>query len=356
VPAERLTGLTDSRSAKMLADRIEYVELYTPDLESALEYYVSGFGFSVAASCEAPGHHSVLLRQGGAQIVLTTGPDTEDFCAPHGDGIADIAFGCEELAGTEDGTAPEWTVSLLSGHSRISVAGFGDVRHTLLPRRGKEEQETEYGHTWNAWPESYPATGRSAPIQKIDHVAVCVNAGALNSLARSYIDRFGFKPFYSEYISVGEQAMNSVVVGSPAGGITLTILEPDPGKKPGQIDEFLLRHGGPGVQHVAFLVDELVPAVREYQPRVEFMEAPQGYYDHLIERIPGMSDEIADLREAGALADRDEWGYLLQLFTRSPYPRGTLFYELIERRGARGFGSANIRALYESVERDRAIR
>jgi 4-hydroxymandelate synthase len=110
------------------------------------------------------------------------------------------------------------------------------------------------------------------------------------------------------------------------------------------------------VQHLAFLVDAIIPAVNEFRRQgVEFLDTPDVYYDALSERCPDMREEIVELRSADVLADRDEWGYLLQLFTRSPYKRNTLFYELIQRRGARGFGSANIRALYEAVERDRLV-
>jgi 4-hydroxymandelate synthase len=119
------------------------------------------------------------------------------------------------------------------------------------------------------------------------------------------------------------------------------------------VEGFISRNGGPGAQHLAFLVDDIVSAVHEFRCRgIEFLHSPNAYYEMLAHRLPGIKEEIADLRATNVLADRDEWGYLLQLFTRSPYKRNTLFYELVQRRGARGFGTANIRALYEAVERD----
>lgn len=131
------------------------------------------------------------------------------------------------------------------------------------------------------------------------------------------------------------------------------LFEPDPSRQPGQIGAFLDRNSGLGVQHLAFGVDDIIAAVSEYRKRgITFLKTPASYYDLLADRLPGVREEIAQLRAADVLADRDEWGYLLQLFTRSPYQRNTLFYELIQRRGAQGFG-ANIRALYEAVERDR---
>jgi 4-hydroxymandelate synthase len=185
-------------------------------------------------------------------------------------------------------------------------------------------------------------------------VAVCLEAGTLADYADFYLNAVGLVRYSSEYVEVGNQAMDSVVVRSMSGGITFTLLAPDAAKSPGQLDAFLGRNGGPGVQHLAFGVDEIIPTVNEFRGRgVEFLRAPRGYYDTLMERLVGLREELADLRAVDVLADRDEWGYLLQLFTRSPYERNTMFYELIQRRGARGFGSANIRALYKAVERDR---
>jgi 4-hydroxymandelate synthase len=169
-----------------------------------------------------------------------------------------------------------------------------------------------------------------------------------------YSDGFGLARYSDEYIELGDQAMDSIVVRSSSGGITFTLMEQDPEKDAGQLSAFLNRNGAPGVQHLAFQVGEIVAVVREFRDKgVGFLSTPDTYYDMLVGRLPEMDAEIADLRATHVLADRDEWGYLLQIFTRSPYERNTLFYELIQRRGARGFGSANIRALYEAVERDR---
>jgi 4-hydroxymandelate synthase len=191
-------------------------------------------------------------------------------------------------------------------------------------------------------------------IQLLDHVAICVRGDTLADYADFYTNAFEVSRYSTEYVQLGDQAMDSIVVRNLSGGITFTLVAPDAKKSPGQLDAFLDRNGGPGVQHLAFLVDEIIPAVRESRDRgVEFLRAPGAYYDMLIDRLIGMREEIADLQATDVLADRDEWGYLLQLFTRSPYERNTLFYEFIQRRGARGFGSANIRALYEAVERDR---
>lgn len=185
-------------------------------------------------------------------------------------------------------------------------------------------------------------------------MAVCLEGDSLPRYADFYRDAFGFTRYSSEYVAVADQAMDSVVVRSESERVIFTLVAPDPGKQPGQLDAYLERNGGEGVQHLAFLVEEIIPAVREFRDRgVEFLATPDTYYDMLTERFADLRSEIGGLKDAQVLADRDEWGHLLQLFTRSPYQRNTLFFELIQRRGSRGFGSANIRALYEAVERDR---
>jgi 4-hydroxymandelate synthase len=332
----------------MAANSIDYLELYTSDKKSITDYFVSAFGFHETAHTRDDIADSTLLRQGDICLVVTAGPVTEEFLEEYGDGIADIAFVCADVEATRDAAlaAGALPVGTVPGH--VAVSGFGGVRHTLLPDSLSEPA----GRSWTSAP-ALPSGGR---ILGLDHIAVCLEAGDLTDVAAFYLDGFGLERYSSEYIEIGGQAMDSIVVRSPSGAVTFTLLEPDATKDAGQLNAFLARNNGAGVQHLAFLVDDIVPAVHDFRERgVEFLSTPAAYYDLLIERLGTMSLEIADLREAHVLADRDEWGYLLQLFSRSPHPRNTLFYELIQRRGARGFGSANIKALYEAVERDRIV-
>ena len=192
-------------------------------------------------------------------------------------------------------------------------------------------------------------------LQTVDHIAVCVPAGELVPTVRRYQTVFGFSETFEERILVGSQAMDSKVVQNPRGTVTLTLLEPDTTRDPGQIDEFIEAHGGAGVQHVAFLTEDITTAVPAISGRgVPFLSTPPSYYDVLTERLGELDVPVAVLRELSVLADRDRWGLLLQIFSRSQHPRRTLFYELIERRGARSFGSNNIKALYEALERQHA--
>jgi len=159
--------------------------------------------------------------------------------------------------------------------------------------------------------------------------------------------------YSGEYVEIGEQAVDSIVVRSPSGGITFTILEQDQARKPGQVEGFISRTAGRECSTwPSSSMMSSPPSTNTVPKGVNFLRTPGAYYDALARRLPGIADEVAALRAADVLADRDEWGYLLQLFTSSPHPRNTLFYELIQRRGARGFGLRISKALYEAVERD----
>ncbi len=332
----------------MTAQDIEYVELYTSDILSTVDYFASSFGFTWMAEFVEDGCRSSLLRHGTVQLVVTAGRGTEEFIEAHGDGIADIAFGCDDPARTCERAVAAGASLINLAPGKLVVSGFGDTRHTLVARSAGASLPSD-----RAWKPVSRAPAKPGRIWLLDHVAILVEAGKLTDYADFCTDAFGLTRYSSEYIEIGEQAIDSIVVRSPSGGITFTVLEQDQTKKSGQVDEFISRYGGSGVQHLAFLVDDIVSAVHEFRAQgVEFLRTPNAYYELLAHRLPGIEEEIAGLCATNVLADRDEWGYLLQLFTRSPYKRNTMFYELVQRRGARGFGSSNIKALYEAVERD----
>lgn len=331
----------------MAAQDIEYVELYTSEIASAVDYFASSFGFTPMAECAADGRRSVLLRHGTVQVVVTAGRGTEEFIEAHGDGIADIAFGCDDPARACEQAVAAGASLIHTASGGLAVSGWGDTRHSLVPRSAGTSLPGD-----RAWRRVSGAAARPGRIWLLDHVAILVEGGTLADCADFCTAAFGLARYSGEYIEIGEQAIDSIVVRSPSGGITFTILEQDQAKKPGQVEGFISRYGGSGVQHLAFLVDDIVTAVREFGSRgVKFLQSPDAYYEMLAHRLPGIDEQTADLRATSVLVDRDEWGYLLQLFTCSPYQRNTMFYELVQRRGARGFGSANIRALYEAVER-----
>jgi 4-hydroxymandelate synthase len=336
----------------MGAREIEYVELYTADPQATVGHYAESLGFAPVARAAGPGYDSVLLRQSGVQIVVTGGASTEGYLKVHGDGIADIAFVCEDAERTYADALAAGARALPAGPGAPVVSTFGDVRHTLLTAEPDGTPRLPPGRTWRPVHEPAPPAGR---VQRLDHVAVCLEAGTLADYTEFYLAAFGLERYSSDYVSFADQAMDSVVVRAPGGGATFTLIEPDRKKHAGQIDAFLDGNCGPGVQHLAFLVDDIVDAVRQgTEQGVSFLSTVGTYYDMLIERFPDLGAEAGRLRAANVLVDRDEWGDLLQIFTGSPFPRNTLFSELIQRRGSRGFGSANIRALYEAIELDRS--
>ncbi|GAA4263739.1 4-hydroxyphenylpyruvate dioxygenase [Dactylosporangium darangshiense] len=328
---------------------IGHIEIYTGDRASLVDYFVSALDLTDVAWVRTDDAQSSLLEGGDVRLLVTEGPIAAEYLDRHGDGVADIAFICDDVPATREralraGARPA---------GATAVSAFGSVRHSLLPATTRYAPA---GLPWVPSGETRAAGPRPGHIRSLDHIAVVLDPGDLAGRVEFYLEAFGFERYSSEFIEVGNQAMDSIVARNPAATATFTFLEPVTSRAAGQLDAFLARNEGPGVQHLAFLVDEIVPAVRDFRDRgVEFLHTPGAYYDALAERLREMSVEIGDLRDTSVLADRDEWGYLLQLFTRSPYPRNTLFYELIQRRGARGFGSANIRALYEAVERDRIV-
>lgn len=333
---------------------IAYAELLTSDERATVDYFESAMCFTRVARSVETDRSSVLLRQGEARIVVSSGPATWKFLDAHGDGISDIALTCDDVVRTREAAVAAGAEVITSGQEHTMVSGFGDVTHTLLPVGGAAGTELLTDRPWTAEPVLNERQSGPDRIRLLDHVAVCLEGGTLEEYADLYRDAFGFSRYSSEYVDVGGQAMDSIVVRSDSGHVTFTLVAPDPELGSGQLDAFLERNAGPGVQHLAFLVEEIVPAVHEFRGRgMEFLNTPDSYYDLLLERHGGLREEVDSLRAAHILADRDEWGYLLQLFSRSPYERNTLFYELIQRRGSRGFGSSNIRALYEAVERGR---
>ncbi|MGO4423648.1 VOC family protein, partial [Streptomyces sp. MCAF7] len=240
-----------------------------------------------------------------------------------------------------------------------TVSGFGDVVHTLVQRRAGD------GAGLPAEFRPIPGVGQPAEavaadglrLLEIDHFALCVNVGELDTMVELYRKSFGFSEIFAERIVVGTQAMLSKVVQSRSGEVTFTILQPDPAADPGQIDEFLKNHVGSGVQHVAFAADDVVRSVGALVGRgVEFLTTPDAYYSLLKQRISLSKHSLESLHELNVLVDEDHAGQLFQIFARSTHPRRTLFFEVIERCGAKTFGSSNIKALYEAVEMERIMK
>jgi 4-hydroxymandelate synthase len=336
---------------------IDHVEFYVEDPRAAAAPLCRDYGFADAGPHDLgdqPGGRSVLLRQGAIALLLTAagaaGHPAAGYVGRHGDGVGSIAFRTDDAAkafdkavagGARPVAAPARTGA---GGCQAVVSGFGDVTHRLVePARSA------------AGPPA--ASGPAGMFQALDHVAICLPAGQIDATVRLYGEAFGFAHVFDERIEVNGQAMVSKVVRDKAGAATFTLIEPDPDRDPGQIDEFLDRHGGAGVQHLALRTGDIAQAVRTLSARgVGFLTAPAGYYRGLEPRLGALAIPVEVLREVNVLADRDEWGELFQIFTRSTHARGTFFVELIERRGALTFGSGNIKALYEALGKEQGSR
>ena len=332
--------------------RIDYVEMYVGNLEEAALGWVDRYGFTVAATDRSADHRSTTLRQGAITLVLTQPMSDRHpgatYLDSHGDGVADIALSTPDVAaaftsavraGAEPLREPGLHTEADGASITATIGGFGDVVHTLVQR---------------AAPEPVDVGEKTPDLLEIDHFAVCLNAGDLGPTVEYYQRVLGFRQIFEEHIVVGAQAMNSTVVQSESGAVTLTLIEPDRGADPGQIDDFLKDHHGPGIQHIAFSSDDAVRVVKALSRRgVEFLKTPATYYDMLAERIALETHTLDDLRATNVLADEDHGGQMFQIFTASTHPRHTIFYEVIERQGAETFGSANIKALYEAVELER---
>jgi 4-hydroxymandelate synthase len=350
---------------------IDHIEFYVEDAEQAAAYLCDSFGFAVHGRGRDFGkRRSMLLRQREITFLLTsTTTDTQtttdthpaaEYVRMHGDGVAVIGFAVDDARAAfseavERGAVPTMPPTVLgnrgAGVTFASVLGFGDVEHRFVSR---ETAAAPFAP--GVIEEIAPVPSRGGLLEMVDHIAICLPAGELAETVRSYQEVFGFSETFEERIVVGSQAMDSKVVQSASGKVTLTLIEPDTSRDPGQIDAFVAAHGGAGVQHIAFRTEDITTAVRDVTARgVRFLTTPSSYYDALTARVGPVGVAVETLRELGILADRDRSGAMLQIFTESPHPRGTLFYELIDRRGARTFGSNNIKALYEAVERQRAI-
>lgn len=348
---------------------VDHVEFYVGDAQQVAFDLCTAFGFRVCGQsspeAEQADHRSLLLRQGGIQIVLTSAltplHPAASYVARHGDGVANVAFEVSdvvqalEMAVAGGATALDRPAVYSGDGAEVvtaSVLGFGDVMHRLVERTGDREQflpgvmeiidlDAEEGEDL---------------LSTIDHAAICLPAGQVGSTVAFYEKVFGFSQIFEEFIEVGSQAMNSKVVQSPSEKVTLTLIEPVTDREPGQIDAFLAGHGGAGVQHLALLCDDIVGTVQTLENRgVKFLQTPGSYYDQVQERFPRPNLRVEDLRRTNVLIDEDEWGQVFQIFTQSSHVRKTYFWEVINRHGARTFGSGNIKALYEAVAHQKVV-
>ena len=350
----------------------DYVEFYVGNARQAAHYYRTAFGFSLAAyrgpETGTRDRASYVLVQNKIRFVLTTAlqPEHEiaDAVRLHGDGVHDIALWVDDARdayakaierGAESAYEPR---STRDDDGEVVTAGikiYGDTIHSLVERRnyrgtflpGFQTREPRY--------QAEP-TG----LLHVDHCVANVELGKMNTWIGFYERVMGFKnliSFDDEDISTEYSSLMSKVMSNGNERIKFPINEPAQGKKKSQIDEYLDFYHGPGVQHLALATEDIISTVSALRDRgVEFLVAPASYYADLQKRVGKIDEPINKLQELGILVDRDPDGYLLQIFTKPVQDRPTLFYEIIERKGARSFGKGNFKALFEAIEREQALR
>jgi 4-hydroxyphenylpyruvate dioxygenase len=350
----------------------DFVEFYVGNARQASHYYRTAFGFQLAGyrgpETGTRDRASYLLQQNKVRLLLTTplSPDhpAAAHVALHGDGVRDIALWVDDAryafeVAVERGARPAQPPTVLRDDAgEVVIAAihtYGDTIHSLVERRnykglflpGFQAVSPRY---------SPPPVG----LQYVDHCVGNVELGAMNTWVNFYQDVMGFRnliSFDDKDISTEYSSLMSKVVASGNDRIKFPINEPAQGRKKSQIDEYLDFYRGPGVQHLAIATENIIQTVTALRDRgVDFLQVPKAYYDSVLDRVGHIDEDLAPLKDLGILVDRDDEGYLLQIFSKPVQDRPTLFYEIIQRKGAKSFGKGNFKALFEAIEREQAAR
>lgn len=351
----------------------DYIELYVGNARQASHFYKAAFGFqSLAYAGPETGlkdRVSYVVRQHKLTLVLTTPLQTPheiaDHIYLHGDGVKVIALRVEDAADAWKQTTDRGAESYLEPRAisdeqgEVVLSGihtYGDTVHVFVERKNYHGIFLPGFRKWATPYFQPPETG----LQYVDHCVGNVGWNRMQPWVKFYEDVMGFEnilSFDDADISTEYSALMSKVMSNGNGFVKFPINEPAKGKKKSQVEEYLEFYRGEGCQHIAMATQDIVRTVTELRSRgVEFLSIPAAYYKDLPERVGTISEDIRPLRELGILVDRDEEGYLLQIFTKPVEDRPTLFFEIIQRKGARSFGKGNFKALFESIEREQALR
>ncbi len=355
---------------------IDHVELWVGNAAHSTYYLTRAFGFTEVAylglETGVRDRVSRVIEQGRVRLVLTgtlrSDTDIAHDHAKHGDGVKVIALSVpdvdhayrEAVARGAVGLAEPHELSDAHGTVRIAdVAAYGDTVHRFVDRADYDGPFLPGFAPVEREPEA-EADNSEKMLLTIDHIVGNVELGSMDSWVKYYEDVFGMTEmihFSDEAISTEYSALMSKVVATGDGRVKFPINEPAEGKRKSQIDEYLEFYEGAGAQHIALTTRNIVETVGFLQALgVEFLRTPDSYYEAIPERVGQIDESISDLRRLGILVDRDDEGYLLQIFTRPLGDRPTIFFEIIERHGARGFGEGNFKALFEAIEREQDRR
>jgi 4-hydroxyphenylpyruvate dioxygenase len=351
----------------------DFVQFYVGNAKQAAYYYRAAFGMKLVAyrgpETGTRDRVDYVLEQGKIRFVLTTplSPDSEiaDHIRRHGDGVREIALWVDDaesayLETTRRGArgVQEPTVREdKDGRVRISaIAAYGDTVHAFIERK---DYKGVFLPGFRAVEGGDPIA-RPTGLLHIDHMVGNVGWGQMDAWVGFYRDVMGFQlyqHFDDKDISTEYSALMSKVMSNGNGRVKFPINEPAVGKKKSQIEEYLEFYGGPGVQHIALATGNIVETVSKMRAQgIEFLRVPSTYYDDLEQRCGKIDEPVSDLADLGILVDRDDEGYMLQIFTKPVEDRPTLFYEVIQRKGSRSFGKGNFKALFEAIEREQDSR
>ena len=350
----------------------DHVELIVGNAKQSAYYYMNAWGFQPVAykGLETGDADSVsyVLRQDKITLVLTTPLVADgalnDHLNRHGDGVKAVALWVDDAAKSWKETTSRGAVSVFEPHTRedgdgqvvlSAIETYGDTIHVFVERKAYNGIFLPGYQAWN------PAGGAAAVgLKYIDHMVGNVGWGEMNTWCEFYAKVMGFAQLVSfddKDISTEYTALMSKVMSNGNGRIKFPINEPAEGRKKSQIEEYIDFYQGAGVQHIAVATDNIIETVTELQARgIEFLQVPGTYYDTVLDRVGEIDEDLAPLRDLGILIDRDDEGYLLQIFTKPVVDRPTMFFEIIQRKGAQSFGKGNFKALFEAIEREQALR
>ena len=350
----------------------DFVELYVGNAKQAAYYYQTAWGFQPVAyaglETGKKDRTSYVLQQGKIRLVLTSpldeGGEINAHINKHGDGVKFIALWVDDATKSYDETTSRGAQSyqkpttVEDEHGKAMISGihtYGETIHLFIERN---EYKGAFLPGYKAWNPNYRT--EDVGLKFIDHMVGNVGWNEMNKWCKFYAHVMGFAQLVSfddKDISTEYTALMSKVMSNGNGRIKFPINEPAEGKKKSQIEEYIDFYNGAGVQHIAVATDNIIETVTELQNRgIEFLNIPETYYETLLDRVGEIDEDLEPLKRLGILVDRDDEGYLLQIFTKPVLDRPTMFFEIIQRKGARSFGKGNFKALFEAIELEQNSR
>lgn len=364
---------SDQTTDFMPINGTDYIELYVGNSKQAAHFYKTAFGFqSLAYAGLETGlkdRESYVVVQDKIRLILTSplksGTQIGKHIDQHGDGVKVVALWVDDATyaynaamerGAKSYMEPKVEEDATGKVVRSGIYTYGETVHVFVERKDYEGVFLPGFKKWET-PDYNPT---STGLKYVDHMVGNVDWNKMNHWVGFYENVLGFKnilSFDDKDISTEYTALMSKVMSNGNGRIKFPINEPAEGKKKSQVEEYLDFYEGEGVQHIAVATDDIIQTVRDLRSRgVEFLRVPDTYYEAVTDRVGKIDEEIAPLKELGILVDRDDEGYLLQIFTRPVEPRPTMFFEIIQRKGAQSFGKGNFKALFEAIEREQELR